>query len=642
MKKSTSNKRRDFIKTLGIGSGVFLMDPVNAVSKNKQESHNNMVDLKVFRKVIYKTDVLIAGGGMSGICAAIAAARNGCKVILVQNRSRLGGNASSEIRMHISGASALNQVWRETGILEELVLTESVENPQRSYEIWDAVLFDKLVSEKNITLLLDTTVMDVEVTDNKVTMVRTICSPTEEIYEISAKFYADCTGDGTLGALSGAEFMQGREAKSTWGESLAVDKADLRSMGNSLLFMSQKHAKKMPYNPPQWARKYTNKDFVHREIYSLEYGYWWLELGGMEDAVKDGQKNRKDLLSALFGVWDYIKNSGNYPEADNWALSWVGMIPGKRESRRLTGDYIMHQKDIQSPSLFPDRVAYGGWPLDDHPPGGMDTMGIVPLVSIALKGPYSIPFRSLYSKNIGNLLMAGRNISVSHVALSSTRVMATCAALGQAVGTGIAYCNTNGILPKEVGNQQSHFTKLQQMLLRQDQPILGIINEDENDLARMAEIKASSETPDGAAINIIDGYNRDIKDGNSHQWRADMKLAEPWIELKWNMRVKINQIQLVFDTGLHRFLRISPEDNVYSDQIRGPQPETISDYTIDAKIGSVSKRIVAVKNNYLRRVVNTFEPLEVDSIRITVQKTNGDPQAKLFEVRCYFEPTEKS
>jgi hypothetical protein len=631
------NKRRDFIKTLGIGSGAFLINPGPAISKEKEEEVST-IDLKVFKKVNYKTDVLIAGGGMSGICAALAAARNGCKVILIQNRSRLGGNASSEIRMHISGASALRQVWRETGILEELVLTEAAENPQRSYEIWDAVLFDKLASEKNITLLLDTAVMDVEVVEDKIVMVRSLCSPTEEIYEINAKFYADCTGDGTLGALAGAEYMQGREAKSAWGESLAVDKADLRSMGNSLLFMSRKHEKKMPYTPPQWARKYTNKDFVHRKIYTIEYGYWWLELGGMEDTVKDGQKNRKDLLSALFGVWDYIKNSGNYPDSDNWALSWVGMIPGKRESRRLTGDYIMHQKDIQSPNLFPDRVAYGGWPLDDHPPGGMDTMGIVPFVSIPLKGPYSIPFRSLYSKNIRNLLMAGRNISVSHVALSSTRVMATCAALGQAVGTGIAYCHTNSILPKELGNQQSHFTKLQQMLLRQDQPMLGLTNEDENDLARMAVIKASSETADGAAIHVIDGYNRDVKDGKSHQWRADMKLGEPWIELNWNKKIKINQIQLIFDTGLHRFLRISPEDSVYKDQIRGPQPETISDYIIEGKTGGDFRQIAVVKNNYLRRVVNTFEPVEVDSIRITVQRTNGDPQAKLFEVRCYFEP----
>src|SRR5690606_18993598 len=150
--------------------------------------------------------------------------------------------------------------------------------------------------------------------------------------------------------------------------------------------------------------------------------------------------NGNELLDVLFVVWDYIKNAGNHLESENWALSWVGMIPGKRESRRVVGDYIMKQDDIQSPKLFPDRVAYGGWPLDDHPPGGMDAPKIEPYRSIGLKGPYSIPLKSLYSKDIDNLLLAGRNISASHVALSSIRVMATCAVLGQAIGTAMAYC----------------------------------------------------------------------------------------------------------------------------------------------------------------------------------------------------------
>ena len=152
----------------------------------------------------------------------------------------------------------------------------------------------------------------------------------------------------------------------------------------------------MPFTPPKWARKYSTKDFVHRKIRQWEYGYWWLELGGMEDSVKDGQKNRHDLLSVLFGVWDYIKNSGDHPQSENWALSWVGMIPGKRESRRVVGDYVMTQSDVQNRRLFEDRVAYGGWPLDDHPPEGMNHTGIAPYRSIPLKGPYSIPFRSLY------------------------------------------------------------------------------------------------------------------------------------------------------------------------------------------------------------------------------------------------------
>lgn len=638
--------RRTFIKSLGVGSGAFLMDPITIFGKNPQgdPGHESLAQIKkdAFVTRQYETDVLIAGGGMSGVCAALAAARNGAKVILIQNRSRLGGNASSEIRMHIVGASALRQVWRETGILEELVLTEAVENPQRCYEIWDHIMYDKVMTEKNITLLLDTVFYDAEVSKGVITKIKAICSPTEEIYEIKAKYFADCTGDGTLAANAGAEYMQGREAKSDWGESLGQDKADMKTMGNSILFMSQKQDRAMPYTPPKWARKYTAKDFVHRKINSFEFGYWWIELGGMEDAVKDGQKIRHDLLSVVYGIWDYIKNSGNHPESENWALSWVGMLNGKRESRRIVGDYIMKQDDIQSPKLFEDRVAYGGWPLDDHPPEGVDNTGIAPYRSIPLKAPYSIPLKSLYAKNFKNLFMAGRNVSVSHVALSSTRVMATCANIGQAVGTAMAYCTHNNIAPSVLSNEKKHITQLQQILLRQDQGILGIQNDDENDLAKNAKVKASAETKEASAASVVDGYNRDVNDGKTHQWQAEMKDGEPWIELTWDKPAKFNVVQLVFDTGLHRTLRLSGDDRVYKVQERHAQPETVADYIIEAKSKNKTTPLVKVQNNYMRRVEHTFEPVVAEAIRIKVQRTNGDPLARIFEVRCYLEGSDVS
>lgn len=643
------NKRRDFLKKLGIGSGaVAFGGPISTLfaansSEFSLENDRNisrgefLSKTEAYKKVTYNVDFCVVGGGMSGICAALAAARNGQEVLLMQDRSRLGGNASSEIRMHISGASQLNQVWRETGILEELVLTEAVTNPQRSYEMWDFVLYDKLVSEPNITLLLDTSFYDVELSNNKIDKIWGICSPTEEISEINATYFSDCTGDGSLAAKSGAECMRGREAKSTFNESLAVDVADQKTMGNSILFMAEPHEKAMPYTPPAWARKYTTKDFVHRNIGSYEYGYWWLELGGSIDIISDGQQNRHDLLATLFGVWDYIKNSGNHPEAENWALSWVGMIPGKRESRRIVGPYIMKQHDVQAATLFEDRVAYGGWPLDDHPPGGMDTTGDVPYVSIPLKEPYSIPFRSLYSINIENLLFAGRNISVSHVALSSTRVMATCATIGQAVGTAVAYCLNNKITPQKLVAGKSAMQEYQQVLLKQDQAILGVKNEDDEDLARHATISSSAETSSGSAINIIDGINRDILDDQTHQWQAPVEGENPWIQLDWEEPVRLNTIQLTFDTGLDRFLRMSPQDWVYNDQVRGPQPETIAAYSIDAETTTGKRILVEMDNNYLRLAKHQFEEVEVKSIRIKVHKTQGDKLARIFEVRCYKE-----
>ena len=627
--------RRNFLKTLGLGSGALIAGNISPRAFDGTGPEDFEKHSAVCVRRIMDADIVIAGGGMAGVCAALAAARNGSKVVLIHNRSRLGGNASSEIRMHICGASALNQVWRETGILEELMLTESVNNPQVSYEMLDYVLYDKIISEKNITLLLDTVLFDSVTEGRKIKSVKAFCSQTEELYDINAEFFADCTGDATLAAISGAEFMHGREAKSKWDESLGQDTPDDITMGNSLLFQSRRHDHPMPFTAPAWARKYTEKDFEHRRIYSWEYGYWWLELGGEDNIINDGQKIRNDLMAVLFGVWDYIKNSGKHPGSANWALSWFGMIPGKRESRRITGDYIMVQKDILDAPLFEDRVSYGGWPLDDHLPKGMDDTSKSPFRSIPLTRPYSIPLRSIFSRSFDNLFMAGRNISASHVALSSTRVMATCAALGQAAGTAMWYCSSYSLTPRSLCAGKDHLNRYQQILLRQDQPVLGIQNEDEKDLARSASVEASDETSDGLAINVTDGVNREVNDGKCHQWRAPVKENGTWIELRWNGSHRISVIELTFDTGLNRFLRLSPELDVFKDQIRGPQPETISDYRVEARLrGSIAYELNC-SGNYLRKTVHRFPAVTTDSVRITVLGTNGDKLARIFEIRCY-------
>jgi hypothetical protein len=635
--KEMKANRRNFIKTIGLGSGAFLINPTTGFSAENIKEEIAALDKKeeVYARRRIETDILIAGGGMSGVCAALAAARNGGKVVLLQDRSRLGGNASSEIRMHIVGASQLKQVWRETGILEELMLTESVTNPQASYEMLDYVLYDKVFSEKNITLLLDTVMYEVFTEGDTISRINAFCSPTEELYEITAKKFADCTGDGTLAALAGAEFMRGREAKSTYNESLGLEKADDITMGNSLMFEAQQHDKPMPFVAPTWARKYTFKDFQHRKIGSYEYGYWWIELGGMEDIVNDGQKIRDDLMAVVFGIWDYIKNSGDHPKAANWALSWFGLIPGKRESRRITGDYVMTQRDAQAPSLLEDRVAYGGWPLDDHLPEGMDDTSQKPFRSIPLKGPYSIPMRSLYSKTFDNLYMAGRNISVSHVALSTTRVMATCAVLGQAIGTAMAYNIGQGLTPRQLCSDKKHIDRLQQILLRQDQAMLGVVNTDEQDIARSAAVSASHETADGAANQVIDGINRDIQDGSTHQWRAEMSGEAPWIALHWKTSQQIGTVECTFDTGLNRFLRLSGQRYVQKNQVRGYQPETVSDFKIEIIHKGKVVYEAYFENNYLRKFVHTFPPVAADEIKITVTKVHDSETARIFEIRCY-------
>lgn len=635
------SNRRIFLKNLGIGSGALVVHPAlgsiatNDAVINKEASIDSDKLDNVYAQREMKADILVAGGGMSGFCTALSAARNGLKVILIQNRSRLGGNASSEIRMHICGSSELKQVWRETGILEEVMLTESYNNPQLSWEMFDYVLYDKILSNPNITMLFDTSLFEVYKSKRSISHIKAFCSQTEEVYTIKAKYFADCTGDGTLAALAGADFMRGREAKSEYNESLGLEKGDDTLMGNSLLLCATKHDKPMPFKAPDWARKYSFEDFKFRGISSYEYGYWWIELGGGEDILNDGQKIRHDLMSVLFGVWDYIKNSGNHPESEFWALSWTGAIPGKRESRRIKGAYVLTQNDIMKQTEFEDRVTYGGWSLDDHPYTGMNDTSIRPSRQIALKGPYSIPLRTLYSNSFDNLVMAGRNISVTHVALSSTRIMATCAALGQAIGTAVAYAVNNKISVSGIVANKNRLADFQQLLLRQDQPILGVKNNDHKDLARQADVQTSSETETGKAANVIDGVNRDIQDGSTHQWRADLSNGEQYIQLDWKKAVSIKTLELTFDTGLNRHLRLSARHAVIKNQVRGAQPETVSDYRIEFYKANKLIKKIEFEDNFLRKVCHEFEPVLANRVRIVAVKTHGDKYARVFEIRCY-------
>ncbi len=627
-------QRRDFIKIFSAGSVGCAM-PASASFVQKAKVEFSIAQAGFTRKK-FQTDVLVAGGGLSGVCAAIAAARNGARVVFVQDRTRLGGNASSEIRMHVLGANNHGKTrnWRETGIIEELKLTEAATNLQRSFEIWDLVLYDKVISEPNITLLLDTAVIDAKVENDKLKSAVAVSSLLEEYYDITAGYYIDCTGDATLGMLAGARTMRGREGKNVYGESLAPDKSDNKTMGNSLMFFAKKHDRPMPFVKPGWAETYHKKDFKHRGIHSYEYGFWWIEWGGELDTIKDNRKIRHHLLRVVLGVWDYIKNSGEHPDAANWALDWVGMVPGKRESRRLQGEHVMIQQEMERQEEYPDRIAYGGWPMDDHPPCGMDCTDQSPYRSIKFDKPYNIPLRSLYSINRPNLLMAGRNISASHVAFSSTRVMATCAAIGQAAGRAAAYCVRHKIMPRRITAEPQRLSRFRQLLLRDDQSLLNVQNTDPDDLARKAYVTASAATAEGPAGRVVDGWNRDVEDGTCHQWQAPAA-EKPWLELRWDSPQKISAIQLIFDSGLGRTLYLTGSDHQYNAQIRGPQPETVADYHIFAAVNGEMTKICEKSGNHLRLVRHSIGPVITDRIRIKILKTNGDMLARVWQVSCY-------
>ena len=607
------------------------------------------------------TDVLVAGGGMSGVCAALAAARNGAKVVLVQNRSRLGGNASSEVRMHVVGANwhKNRPGWREGGLLEEIRLDDATNNPQRCREMWDLLLYDKVIAEPNITLMLDSTLVAAEVVAGEIKHVTVRCDPTEHIYRIKARLFCDCTGDSRLAIEAGAETRWGREARAEFGESLAPEVADRETLGSSILFTSRRHAQPMPFRPPTWARKIDNMQLQRRTIKTWDYGYWWIEWGGHLDTIRDNERIRHELLSIVMGIWDHIKNSGRFPESANWALEWVGMVPGKRESRRIVGDHILTQDDLLKGGDFDDAVAIGGWPMDDHPPGGFDSVSDSPGSQVATEEVFNIPLRALYSRNVRNLFMAGRNISASHVAFTSTRVMGTCSVMGQAAGTAAALCVQYRITPRDLYQQKDRLRELQQRLVADDQTIKGVRSAASNDLARQAEITASSQEGAAVAANVTNGWLRDfpgpaarnlpeldvpleirgsggVIPAATNHWAGRLTATGAWLELNWKTPQRVRRVELVFDTGFQRELTLTSSESINQGIIRAAQPETVRDYEILGRRAGQSgwQSLLKITGNYQRLRRHELPAGEFQSLRIRVLATQGDPCAKIFEVRC--------
>ncbi len=600
-----------------------IVPPEQLRRMSENEPHMTVVDLTA--------DVLVAGGGVAGVCAAVAAARHGAKVVLVQDRSRLGGNSSSEVKMHIVGASCHKSRpgWRESGLLEEFRLDDAVNNPQRCWELWDILLYDKAVSEPNITLLLESTLYAASVQDGKIRQALVRCDKSEHLYRIKAGIFIDCTGDSRLGLEAGAEMRWGREARAEFDENLAPAAEDKETLGSSILFTSRMHKQPMPFTPPKWARKVDKAQLRTRKFSSWEYGYWWIEWGGNIDTIRNNERIRFELLSIVLGLWHFIKNSGEYPDSANFALDWVGMMPGRRGNRRIVGDYMLNQRDLETSRRFPDAIAIGGWPMDDHPPGGFDRADLPPNTSIKTKDVFSIPLRTLYSKNVSNLMMAGRNISASHVAFTSTRVMGTCAVAGQAAGTAAALCVRHGVTPRELCKDR--IEELRQTLLRDDQGIHDVANQDPADLARTARVTASA----GDAAVVLNGFTRDIPNGAVNQWKTRLTPDGAWLELRWDKPLTLRQVQIAFDSGFQRELTLTSQDGINRGTIRAAQPETVRDYVIQVERNGAWQNVAAVTGNYQRINRHTFAAVSTGAVRLNISATNGDDFARVFEIRCY-------
>lgn len=475
------------------------------------------VSHRELQRVCLSPDLAVVGGGLSGACCAITAARAGLKVVLVQDRPVLGGNASSEVRLWILGATSHmgnNNRWaREGGVIDELLVENTYRNREGNPYILDTILLEKVVAEPNITLLLNTAVFELtKGEDDTIKSVRAFCSQNSTRYEISAPLFCDASGDGVVGFMAGAAFRMGAEAKDEFGEKFAPSKEYGELLGHSLYFYSKDAGRPVKFTPPSYALKDITKIPRYRSFNAKDFGcrLWWVEYGGRLDTVHATEDIKWELWRVIYGVWNHIKNSGQFPEAENLTLEWVGTIPGKRESRRFEGDYILRQQDVVEQRAHDDAVAFGGWSIDLHPADGVfsEKPGCNQWHA---KGVYQIPYRTLYSRNIPNLFLAGRIISATHVAFGSSRVMATCAHIGQAVGLAAAECRRAGVAPRAL-TEPARMRQLQRALLRTGQHIPGLRLQDAEDLAPRATLSASSEfklgalAPDGPLVKLTDGW----------------------------------------------------------------------------------------------------------------------------------------
>ncbi len=450
-------------------------------------------------------EVVVVGGGPAGCPAAIAAARLGAKTALIQDRPVLGGNASLELGVPPEGAGIALPNARESGIIEEVTRIQHAEGHRST-----SPAFHRLAeAEPNLTVLLNTRVTGVRMDGaGHIAALETLDTVTGERSVFNAAFAVDCTGDGWVGFYAGAEFRLGREARSEYDEPDAPEIADNITMSGCLMgrhglsYRAEDTGHAVDYEAPPWAAPIPDLVKLKRRPRNLRTGEWWLEHAGTWDDLDDAERSRDELIRISFGYWDYLKN--RWPDRAklrNCALVHVPFLVAKRETRRLLGDHVLTVSDVLGATLFEDRISYGGWPVDIHNPDGI-YKGEGPYHSnYHVKEPYTIPFRCLYSRNIDNLLFAGRCASFSHFALGTVRVERTLATTGQAAGTGAALCAAKGITPRTLC--QTHIAELQQALLKYDQYIPEIRNEDPADLARTAHVTASS-TAVGQSLGLDD------------------------------------------------------------------------------------------------------------------------------------------
>lgn len=406
--------------------------------------------LKIKPRKAGKFDLVVVGGGVAGTAAAISAARLGVKVALIQDRPVLGGNNSSEVRVHLGGRVKVHPFPALGDVVNEMGPTRGGNaQPAAYYE--DEKKMEMVLAEENISLFTNYRAYEVKTKGAKITGVWARNIETSEELFFSAPLFADCTGDGTIGFLAGADFAMGRESKEQYGEATAPEKADAMTMGASVQWYSVESEKEEHFPDFQYG-----VEFNEANAEQVTMGEWTWETGMNFDQISEFERIRDYGLLVVFSNWSFLKNhSSEKQKYQKRKLAWVAYIAGKRESRRLLGDLVLKEQDLTNHILYPDASAPTSWTIDLHYPDPKNTAHFPEkeFKSIAVHKAihlYPIPYRCFYSRNVDNLFMAGRNISVTHVALGTVRVMRTTGMMGEVVGMAASIATAHKTNPRGV------------------------------------------------------------------------------------------------------------------------------------------------------------------------------------------------
>ncbi len=439
-------------------------------------------------------DFVVVGGGFTGICCAVEAARSGLHTALVSSRGFIGGNSGAEIRCPVDGADGeqqFNYNARESGLIEEIRLRNLHDNRDGNSYRWDMVLMDFITAEPLLDLYLNTCIDRTDLKEGKIISASGVQNTTEKRFVFFAPLFADNTGDGTLSALSGCSWEEGSESAESYGEKIAGPEANEDLLLSTLTYYAKDNGHPIRFYPPENSFDLEGSGILeHREVPKemFQRFVWFYEVGAGLNQVADSEEINMEHRKLLHSIWDYIKKQ-DYG-AENYDFEYISPYPGKRESRRIRGLYRLTEKDIVEQVDFPDAVGYGGWAIDLHSPKGF--YGKDPENWwVYLKGLYSIPLRCAIAEECRNLFVIGRCFSVSHVASGSTRLNATLATVGQAVGLAAALCIQKKKLPKEL--LETDMEALHRLQFRKDQTVLGYRNEDPADAALKGKIRVSSE-----------------------------------------------------------------------------------------------------------------------------------------------------